>query len=213
MVRTYRTVNRPKHLCSRGPERRKRPHFEDLQRLDVRDYIARAMPKLNYVWHGPEDGLTPFEDPRPGVSPYSRTHYTVPVTLAPERDQAEQDVQTVELRRGRPFKHGGANRSSHWWYWICPICGRQCRYLHAMGTALACRIDWSEVYCYRSQSKSRTQRQRDKPPEEMVWFYQGQFGDSYAYQGGRSYWITAPTPPANWVPPDLLKLYDGRCEA
>ena len=47
MVRKYKPVNRPPHICSRGPYRRKREHVEDLQRWYARDYITQAVPDVD----------------------------------------------------------------------------------------------------------------------------------------------------------------------
>ena len=66
MVRNYKRLNRPSHICSRGPDRRKREHVEDLRRWDVRDYIDKARPDTEEVEEWDDDDFTGDYDPGGG---------------------------------------------------------------------------------------------------------------------------------------------------
>ena len=209
MVRNYKPVNRPPHICSCGPYRRKREHVEDLARWDCRDYIDQALPDIDDTWDDEDDYesddmpvLTGHAEADPCDSKYSV--FRVEVEAKPGH------VQPLQLYRGSPFPNTPLKQRNYWWYWICPECDRRCRYLHSIATSgvIICHKCWNVVY--RSQSKSPARRQQERLAKNKalnMGYFSGAYGDKYWLKNGRTICWIPPTPPPGWVPEDLLKRF------
>ena len=211
MVRKYKRVNRPSHICSRGPYRRKRDHIEELKRWDCRDYIDMALPDVDELAWADEDNNE--EEPMPILEGWAEID-----SRNPEYSIFKVDVElkpghhhTLQMFRGQPFPNTTAKQRNFWWYWICPDCGRWCRYLYALpgSTGIQCRKCWNLPY--RSQSKSHAQRDRERIAKwkpYMRSFTTVGFGDWYISKGGRSICHVPPKPPPRCIPEDLLKKFN-----
>lgn len=209
MVRKYKPVNRPLGICRRGPYRRKRDHIEDMKRWDCRYYIEQAVPDVDDDWFEDEDE---DEEPMPVMEGWAEidprnpqyTIFKVEVELKPEH------FQTLPMYRGQPYPNTPRSQKTHWWFWLCPNCTRQCRYLYTLGQSIAiqCRKCWNLPY--RSQSKSHAQYKRERIAKwkpYMMSYYVGGYGDRYWCKDGREICDIPPLPPPKWIPEDLLKLY------
>ena len=180
MVTSNKPAKRPPHICSRGPYRRKRDHIEDLNRLDVRDFIEQAVP---------------FGDPDACL-------FQVQVTLKPGY------CETLRLSRGNPLPNTPNCHRNHWWYWLCPDCNRKCRYIYTLPRSAfsRCRTCWNLPYHSQSKSHAECHREREeKLRPSMMSYTMGEFGAMYWYPSGRRVCTVPPKPPAGWIPPDLLK--------
>ena len=207
MVRTYKPINRPAHICSRGPYRRKRDHIEDLKRWDCRDYIEYAVPDVDNDWlEAEDDEVETISDGWAEVDPRDPQYsiFKVEVELKPGHHH------TLGMYRGSRFRNTPRKQRNYWWYWICPDCSRQCRYLYTLGQSMGiqCRICWNLPY--RSQSKSHAQYKHERIAKwkpHMLSYYVGGYGDRYWCKDGREICDIPPLPPPKWIPEDLHKVY------
>ena len=211
MVRKYRRLNRPPHICSRGPYRRKRDHLKDLQRWDCRDHIDQAVPDVDDPTYADDDDLEDEEmetipDGWAEIDPRDRKYciFRVEMELTPGH------VETLGMYRGRRFPNTTRKQTNHFWFWLCPDCRRRCRYLYTLpgSCGIACRVCWRLPY--RSQSKSPAQWQRERREREKALstsFARGRYGEWYMSKGACWTCHTPPKPPRGWVPRDLMKLY------
>ena len=209
MVRNYKRKKRPSHICSRGPDRRKREHLEDLRRWDVRDYIEAAVPDVDAdLWMDDDEDEEPRTIPNGWAEVDPRDpRYTI-FKVAVESKPGS--LKSVQLYRGCGFPNTPVRQRNHWWYWLCPSCGKRCRYLHSIATSavMMCRKCWDVVY--RSQSKSPAQRQKERWKKEKH-LYRSYCTDGhggwYELSGGARLCISPPKSPQGWVPHDLLKRF------
>lgn len=207
MVRKYKPVNRPSHICSRGPYRRKRDHIEDLKCWDCRDFIDQAVPDVDDDWLEDEDDeIETIPDGWAEIDPRDPdyTIFKVEFELKPGHHH------TLQMYRRQPFRNTPRKQRNYWWYWICPDCERQCRYLYTLpgSMGIQCRKCWNLPY--RSQSKSHAQRERERQEKlkpYMRSFTTVGFGDWYISKGGKTICHIPPKPPPEWIPKDLLRRY------
>ena len=210
MVRNYKRVNRPAHICARGPYRRKRNHLEDLRRWDCRDYIEQAVPDVDELAWADEDDLDAELETVPDgwaeIDPRNPkyTIFKVEVELTPGH------IETLRMYRGRWVHNTPRKQKNYFWWWLCPDCQRCCQYLYTGPDrhGITCRLCWGRPY--RAQSKSEAQRQRERQEKERALsmsFTRGPYGDWYCSKGAREVCHRPPAPPRGWVPRDLLKLY------
>jgi len=214
MIIEKKRPKRPPEFCSRGPYRLKRRYLEDLRRYDVRDYIDQAVPHVEEedeweddLWEGEEDrfdisAIEGYAEVDPRDPRY--TLFTAEVALPGGHRQRFQ------LYRGWLFPHPSQNQRHRFWFWLCPLCGRRCRYLYTTpdGTLMQCRVCWKLPY--RSQSKSRKQRRQERRARYQPVIRPGEwdrFGGRYWLQGARRICCQAPQPPPGWIPADLLQRY------
>ena len=211
MVRNYERVNRPSHICSRGPYRRKREHVEDLRRWDVRDYIDQAVPDVDDDWWLDEDDDEEIQTVPAAwaeVDPRDPKYKIFKV----EVESRPGSFQNVQLYRGRGIRNTPVKQRNHWWFWLCPGCRRRFRYLYSISASsvIMCRECWNVVY--RSHSKSPAQRQKDYW-EKNKHLYRSRctegYGGWYEFHGAVRLCICPPKPPAGWVPQDLLKRFNS----
>ena len=210
MVRNYDRLNRPPHICSRGPYRRKREHVEDLVRWDCRDYIDQAVPDVDDDdwWLDEDEGEERETIPNGWAEIDARDpKYSV---FRMEVEVKPGYRQTLKLYRGSRLPNTPLCQRNHWWYWQCPDCDRRRRHLYSLAksSAIICRKCWNVVY--RSQSKSAAQRQKDYWQKNKH-LYRGRYRDEcggwYESCGAGFRCTIPPTPPADWVPADLLKRF------
>ncbi|MBN2594859.1 MAG: hypothetical protein JXA81_15235 [Sedimentisphaerales bacterium] len=211
MERKYKPLNRPSHFCSRGPDRRKREHVENLRRWDVRDYIDKALPDVEEAdyWDDDEEELDMSvfagyaeNDPRDPA----HTIFKVQVETKPGC------YENLQIYRGTRFPNTPHRQTSHFWYWICPECKRHCKYLYSITRSriAKCRICWEVVY--RSQSESKAQRNRRRKHQDQgshISYWPGAFGSEIAIKGVDSMCVRPPVPPPDWVPEDLLARFEA----
>ena len=119
-------------------------------------------------------------------------------------------VTTFRLYRGGRFRNTPPALRNYWWFWLCPVCRRRCRYLYTRpaSTAACCRVCWNLPY--RSQSKSRRQRQREYWQKNRHLYRQyapDSYGGWYEYRQGVFRCLVPPAPPTGWVPQDLLRRF------
>ena len=175
-MKTEKNSNRPAHICSRGPYRRKRDHLEDLKRWDVRDYIKP----------------TALSGTKASISNLDCNLFELTFEPKPNRPV------TLQMYRAHRLPNTPPKQQNHFWYWICPDCDRQCRYLYSLPNswAITCRKCWELPY--QSQTISQAQRRNIQNQNQM---------SEFLMRGLYRPRIRLPTPPPNWIPDDLIKKF------